>query len=294
MEETEVDLKVPHDLASQMEAVIETQKTGKAPSKKVSTRNILFIVSGAFSGLEKIVERRMNRQPIGFKDNESDNDNSKEIMSDVTTQDLIQYGFESEFIGRLPVMAKLHSLDVNGLFEILSNPYNAVIQGKIRDFASYGIKLKFTDDALKRLAEEAHKEKTGARGLTRAVETALLPFEKRLPSTRIKNLKVTVGMVDSPRAGCDDIILGTSLKIAVADFKEKYGIAMNISSASKKWLQEHVDDKKTPGAVLAQKLEENHYAFSLLKKTTFQVTVAFLEDPKGYLENLIRKSYKDE
>ncbi|HEB84744.1 MAG TPA: AAA family ATPase, partial [Bacteroidetes bacterium] len=192
MEETEVELRVPHDLASQMEAVIETQRTGKAPKKKINTRNILFIVSGAFNGLETIIRRRLNRQPMGFGSDIQDlPDELDSLLDDVTTQDLIEYGFESEFIGRLPVIARLHELGEEGLYEVLTNEYNAVVQGKIRDFAAYGIKLEFTDEALRLLAQQAHSEKTGARGLMRVVERALIPFEKRLPSTPISKLVVT-------------------------------------------------------------------------------------------------------
>ncbi len=145
MEETDVELRVPHDLASQMEAVMETQKSGKAPRKKVNTRNILFIVSGAFSGLDTIIKRRMNRQPIGFGGDvhtlsEKSDD---ELLDYVSTQDLIEFGFESEFIGRMPVIARLRNLDVEGLYEILTNKFNAVVQGKIRDFAAYSIDLNF-------------------------------------------------------------------------------------------------------------------------------------------------------
>ncbi len=293
MEETDVDLRVPHDLASQMEAVIETQRTGKAPSKKVNTRNILFIVSGAFSGLDKIVEKRLNRKAIGFRDDEdATKQNPDDILKDVTTEDLIKYGFESEFIGRLPVIARLEELDVNGLFEILTNPYNAVVQGKIRDFAAYSIGLSFSEEALRLIAEKAHAEKTGARGLTRVVERALIPFEKRLPSTSIRKLHVTVDMIGNPRQVCEDMIFGQSMENAVETFEEKTGIKLNISPAAKRWLQEHMEDGKTAGDVLLEKLDGYEHGFNLLKKNSLQVTAKLLENPKDYLEDLIKKSFQ--
>jgi len=294
MEETEVELRVPHDLASQMEAVIETQKTGKAPQKKVNTRNILFIVSGAFHGLDQIIQRRMNKQPMGFgsdvavKSKEAD-----ELLANINTQDLIEYGFESEFIGRLPVLALLNQLDESGLYEILTNDYNAVVQGKIRDFAAYGVDLEFTEESLKSIAKTAYMEKTGARGLTRAAEKVLIPFEKRLPSTGIQKLKVTRDAIEKPLETCHDLIYGETVKAATKKFKEELGTELVISPAAKKWLQENIEDGKTPGDVLLGILEKYHYAFNLMKKESLQVTVALLEDPKSYLEGLIKDSYKE-
>ncbi len=295
MEETDVDLRVPHDLASQMEAVIETQRSGKAPRKKVNTRNILFIVSGAFNNLDKIIEKRLNRQPIGFKsDEEYESLTQDEKISRVTTQDLIEYGFESEFIGRLPVIAHLNELDVDGLYEVLTNEYNAVIQGKIRDFASYGIDLTFSDDALKKLATQAYNEKTGARGLTRVVERALIPFEKKLPSTFIRKLHLTVDKVDNPAKTCTELVSSLSLEHFITEFKESTGIELVVSSAAKKWLQEHAEENKTTSDILREKLESYEHGLNLLKRDSLQVTVKLLEKPKEYLESMIKESYKDD
>ncbi|MCB2197807.1 AAA family ATPase [bacterium] len=295
MEETEVELRVPHDLASQMEAVIETQKTGKAPKKKVNTRNILFIVSGAFGGLDKIVLKRLNRQPMGFGgDINTQSKHIDELMDEVNTQDLIEYGFESEFIGRLPVIAHLQDLDEDGLFEVLTNDYNAVVQGKIRDFAAYGIELTFTDEALRMIAQQANHEKTGARGLTRVTERVLIPFEKRLPSTPVRKLTVTREAVNDPLNTCLDLVLGETLKDAITSFKEKTNISLTLSPAAKRWLQENMEDGKTPGESLLDRIEPFQYAFNLLKRDSLQVTVALLENPKEYLESMIKKSYKDE
>jgi len=294
MEETEVELRVPHDLASQMEAVIETQRTGKAPKRKINTRNILFIVSGAFAGLEKIVQRRLNRQPMGFGgDIDVKSRQVNELLADLNTQDLIEYGFESEFIGRLPVLALLEDLDEAGLYEVLTNDYNAVVQGKIRDFAAYGIDLSFTEEALFAIAHLANNEKTGARGLTRVAERVLIPFEKRLPSTAIQKLNVTRDVVERPIETCLDLILGETVKEAALTFREKFGITLSISPAAKRWLQENLHDGESPGSFLLNLLLPFQYAFNLLKRDTLQVTVTMLENPKEYLESMIRKTYKD-
>ena len=101
-------------------------------------------------------------------------------------------------MGRLPVAVVLESLTADDLYEILQNPNNPIIRSKKADFKAYGIDILFEDEALKLLAEKAHEEKTGARGLVSAMEKALLKFEKRFPSTDIKQLLVTRALVENP------------------------------------------------------------------------------------------------
>jgi ATP-dependent Clp protease ATP-binding subunit ClpX len=196
MEETEVELKVPHDPVSQMEAVMEFQKTGKREKKKISTKHILFIMSGAFNGVDEIIKKRLNRQGMGFGAEIKSKDEQAGSLKQVKAEDLIQYGFESEFIGRLPVVTVFEHLEVEDLYKILRNPKSPIITGKKRDFKAYGIDLQFEDGALRRIAENALQERTGARGLVSAVERVLLKFEHTLPSTPIRHLVVTRATVD--------------------------------------------------------------------------------------------------
>ncbi len=199
MEETEVDLKVSHDPVSQIQAIEQYRRTGKKEKRTINTRHILFIVSGAFNGLEKIVKERLSRQEIGFGAQVTSKEEEKRLLNRVTAEDLIKYGFESEFVGRLPVIAVLQELTADDLYEILVNPNNPIIISKRRDFAAYGIDIKFEDKALRLLAEQAAQEKTGARGLVSVLERVLINFEKRLPSTPIKELVVTPEMVRGSR-----------------------------------------------------------------------------------------------
>jgi ATP-dependent Clp protease ATP-binding subunit ClpX len=198
MEETEVELKVPHDPVSQMEALMEFQKTGKREKKKINTKNILFIMSGAFNGLDEMVKKRLNRQGIGFGAEIRSKDEKMQYLKKVKAEDLIEYGFESEFIGRLPVVTVFEHLEVDDLYKILRNPKSPIVLGKKRDFKAYNIHLQFEDEALRRIAENAFTERTGARGLVSAVERVLLKFEHTLPSTNIHHLVVTPAMVDDP------------------------------------------------------------------------------------------------
>ena len=200
MEETEVDLKVPHDPIAMIQEIERFRKTGKQEKRTVNTGNILFIMSGAFNDLEEIIRKRVARQGIGFGADLKTGQPSSATLRQLKSEDLIEFGFESEFVGRLPVRTVLSALDENDLYTILKNPSNPIIIGKKLDFAAYGIDVKFADEALRLLAREAHAENTGARGLVSAVERALLPFEKRLPSTGIRKFPVTVDVIRKPRA----------------------------------------------------------------------------------------------
>jgi len=220
MEETEVDLKVPHDIISQMEALEHYRKTGKRDKRKINTKNILFVMSGAFNGIEKIIKKRLNRQRLGFGAEIRSKTDDADLLSHVKAEDLINYGFESEFIGRIPVIAVFEKLEVFDLYEILRNSNNPIILGKKRDFKSYGIDIKFEDEALHKISENAYQEKTGARGLVSATEKVLLRFEKKLPSTEIKHLIVTPQIVDSPENELEKILKDPDNKERKEKFKK--------------------------------------------------------------------------
>jgi ATP-dependent protease HslVU (ClpYQ) ATPase subunit len=198
MEETDVDLKVPHDPISQIQAIEHYRRTGKREKQIVNTKNILFIMSGAFEGLTDIIKKRLQRQGIGFEADIHPSEVSMDILREVRAQDLIEFGFESEFIGRLPVIVVFDELTKNDLVEILKNPNNPIILSKKKDFMAYDINIQFEDEALEKLAEMASQEKTGARGLVSAVERTLMPFEKHLPSTITDRLLVSPELVENP------------------------------------------------------------------------------------------------
>ena len=246
MEETEVDLKVPHDPISQLEAIEHYRKTGKREKRTLNTKNILFIMSGAFNGLEELVKKRLNQEGIGFGAEIRSKDERAEYLKKVKAEDLIAYGFESEFIGRLPVTTVFEKLEIEDLHAILKNPNNPIVLGKKKDFKSYGIDIQFEDESLYELAVKAYEEKIGARGLVSAVEKVLIKFEKRLPSTDIRKFVVTREVVENPRRELDRLLQDPShpemlekfdallssekmvLKESVlrreAEFKKRYGI----------------------------------------------------------------------
>ncbi|MFN2435676.1 MAG: AAA family ATPase [Desulfotignum sp.] len=206
MEETDVDLKVPHDPVSMMQELERFQRTGKRVSRRVNTANILFILSGAFTGLTDLVRQRLTRQTIGFHSQLNQTKDDLFLLKQTRAEDLVKFGFESEFIGRVPVRCILDELSENDLYTILKMPNNPVILSKRLDFAAYGIDIVFEDDALKYLAHQAHNENTGARGLVSAVEDALLPYEEKLPSTTVTRLVVNRPVITDPSDTLKDLL----------------------------------------------------------------------------------------
>ncbi|MDZ7641107.1 MAG: AAA family ATPase [Desulfurivibrio sp.] len=213
MEETEVEMKVPHDPIAMMEAVEHYRQTGKRRRQTVNTRHILFIMSGAFGSLEETVRRRLQQRSIGFENRVAAADGKPgAFLKRVKPEDLVEYGFESEFIGRLPVVAVLDELAEDDLYQILSSPNSSVIVSKKQDFQAYGIELRFEDAALRELAALAANERTGARALVSVVERALLHFERKLPSTEIRHLVVDSKLVADPAGTLGKLLRDSRLR----------------------------------------------------------------------------------
>ena len=152
----------------------------------VDTTNILFIVGGAFVGLENLIERRIGRKMLGFNaevkgQREKD---LHELLSQVQPTDLIKYGLIPEFVGRLPVIATLRELDVHSLVRILTEPRNALVKQYQKIFDFEDVALRFTDDALEAIAEQAVERKIGARGLRMIMEELMLEMMFTLPSQK--------------------------------------------------------------------------------------------------------------
>lgn len=221
MEETDVDLKVPHDPVSMMQELESFQRTGKRSQRRVNTANILFIMSGAFSELNEIVERRVTHHSMGFGSSLVKARKNSEILKKVTAEDLVEFGFESEFIGRLPVRCILDTLSKDDLLTILTMPNNPVILGKRLDFAAYGIEIVFTPEALDILAQRASEENTGARGLVSVVENALLEFEEKLPSTDTKSFVVTPKVLTDPKKQLAYILTDKNREVLHQQFTEE-------------------------------------------------------------------------
>jgi hypothetical protein len=194
-------------------------------------------MSGAFGDLARIVKKRISEQEIGFGAKIKNSRDDRDILQKVKAEDLIEFGFETEFVGRLPVRAVFEKLDEEDLFEILKNPSNPIILGKKLDFAAYGIDVKFENKALRILAKKAFNENTGARGLVSAVEGALLLFEKKLPSSDIKIFPVTVSVIENPEKSLENMMLLSNRSKLNETFEE-------LAREEKKYIITYLDANK--------------------------------------------------
>ena len=165
---------------------------------QINTTNILFMVGGAFDGLEKIINARMDRRSMGFNAAVQGKDTKKmdETLRQVLPQDLVKFGLIPEFIGRVPVVTTLNELDRDALIRILKEPKNALIKQYRKLFSYDGVKLSFEDDALDAIADLAVERKTGARGLRSIMEKAMMDVMYTIPSDNtIKECVITKACV---------------------------------------------------------------------------------------------------
>lgn len=192
-------------------ASVPPQGGRKHPNQEfvqLDTTNILFICGGAFDGLEKVIRHRSEKGGMGFGAEVKSKDDIRqvgEVLREVEPEDLIKFGLIPEFIGRLPVVATLESLDESALMTILVEPKNALTKQYMKLFKMEGVDLEFRDDALRVIAKKALERKTGARGLRSILEHSLLDIMYELPS--IENLNKVV--VD------EAVILGKSAPLLI-------------------------------------------------------------------------------
>lgn len=294
MEESDVDLKPPHDLASQVEAAMEAQKTGHVSRKVINTRNILFIVSGAFQGLEQIINKRLNKQAIGFDKPGIKQEEQQNILKQVRTDDLLKFGFESEFVGRLPVYVVLNHLDEDGLYRILKNSSSSVIHGKKLDFKAYGIDIEFTDEALHILAHNAYEEHTGARGLLTVFERLLIAFEKKLPSTEINRLVVDEKLIASPDTVLAELLLNDGISRFQKEFLTAHGTFLDFNEDAKQRIAEISKEESIKVFTLCDNLFADYaHGIKLMNKEDFVITKEAVDNPDGYLAECIKNYYKE-
>jgi len=166
-------------------ANIPPQGGRKHPNQEtmqVNTENVLFICGGAFTALDDIIKRRVGQNAIGFGANVHHKSRNEKLLAQLEPEDLLKYGLIPEFIGRLPVVATLHDLEVDHLVQILQEPKNALIRQYEKMFELENVKLTFKKNAIVTLAKEAIKRKTGARGLRSIIENSMLDIMYEIPS----------------------------------------------------------------------------------------------------------------
>ncbi|CFF46231.1 ATP-dependent Clp protease ATP-binding subunit ClpX [Staphylococcus aureus] len=168
-----------------MTASVPPQGGRKHPNQEmiqIDTTNILFILGGAFDGIEEVIKRRLGEKVIGFSSNEADKYDEQALLAQIRPEDLQAYGLIPEFIGRVPIVANLETLDVTALKNILTQPKNALVKQYTKMLELDDVDLEFTEEALSAISEKAIERKTGARGLRSIIEESLIDIMFDVPS----------------------------------------------------------------------------------------------------------------
>jgi ATP-dependent Clp protease ATP-binding subunit ClpX len=308
MEETEVPVRNPMDMQSQMQAMFDMQRGGGSEPKRdtVNTRGILFIVSGAFSGLEKLIERRVSKGDIGFGAKVKEELDESSMYKAATTQDYIDFGFEAEFIGRLPVRVVCERLGGPELLEIMERSEGSVLRQYEREFAAYGISAKFERDALEVIANRAAEEKTGARGLLTVCEGLLRGFKFDLPGTSVSQLVIDRELVENPETvlaryreiGKEVNVekVGEEVAMFVEEFRQREGVLLKFNRDAIAALGRLASARHMSGLQLSQELFKDYkFGIKLIEKNTgkseFEITEEAIANPDKFLSDMVVNSY---
>lgn len=307
MEETEVALSNPMDIRSQMQSMMNMQRGGESKKDTINTRHILFIVSGAFTGLEKVVQKRLSEGQIGFGAEVIDPCMDEKLFSQLETQDLIDFGFEAEFVGRLPVRVVCERLSAHDLECILKDSEGSLLRQYEREFEAYGIKARFEDSAIKRVAEMAEKENTGARALMTVCERLLRDFKFELPGTSVTELRIDADLIDRREARLEEYrTLGKRVDVEKArseletfcrGFQDEFGVELVFSAeALAKLAGEAAEQGRSLLQLCGQRFRDVQFGLKLIQKNTgrtrFEFGVDSVDDPDKYLSDLVVQSYR--
>lgn len=307
MEETDVPARSSNDIAGQLQAMLEFTQRGRKPPETINTKHILFIVSGAFTGLETIVRRRLREATIGFAARTRQPEQDAECVAQAQTRDFIEFGFEPEFIGRLPVRVYCHPLGVDDLFTILKTSEGSIVRQYEQTFAAYGIDVLFRDDGLNRIAELAAEEQTGARGLMTVCERVLREFKYQLPSAPAKRFVVTRDLVDQPAPALERLLAEHAreeqsvLRQLVLDFAARFAkdhaLELAFTEAAIGRLVTLAADSNRPVRDLcAERFKDYQFGLRLIAQntgqTTFTIDTEAVEAPDKVLSDWVVASYR--
>lgn len=306
MEETEVPLRSATDIASQMQAFMEFQTKGKLEKKTINTRNILFIVSGAFNGLSEIIKKRIGSKQIGFTGEKLTAEEEHTLYERVKAIDFIDYGFEAEFAGRLPVIVHCIPLEIDDLFAILKHSEGSILKQYKRDFLAYHIDTYFTDGGMREIAEKAALEHTGARGLMSVCEKIFREFKYRLPDSEVREFIVTKQLVQSPKELLNELLRKPNLYSRqirhwrVGRFEKKvqkeYGFKLSFSPEAAEKISQWAEKENSEVVPYCEELfQQYEHALNLLSQNAsgaeFVIDKDNVENLASAFEKWIKQSY---
>jgi endopeptidase Clp ATP-binding regulatory subunit ClpX len=306
MEETEVSLRTPFDLTSQLQAAMEFQSKGKVSHSVVNTRHILFIVSGAFTGLADIIRRRMGAKAIGFHATGRPVPRDEDYFQYAKSNDFIEYGFESEFVGRLPVVVSCQELSVDDLFQILKNSEGSIMRQYVNAFDAYGIDLVPSDSGLYRIAQKAYEEHTGARSLVGVCERTFREYKYNLPHSAVKRLELDAELVNSPDAVLERILesaktdqlgqMDLAFNSIAEEWSKRNGIQIHLHPEAARLLsQKALDSVDKLEDVFSNTFKDYEHGLNLIRRTQgvqqFEITEDVVRDPRATLDQWIRAYY---
>jgi len=307
MEETEVPLRAANDIQGQLQAALEFQRTGGKPKRQmINTRHILFIVSGAFEKMRGVIERRVRQSTIGFA-TPRDGKKEGEMLEHVTTGDFVEYGLEPEFIGRLPVRVVCRELTVADLFEILQRSEGSIVRQYERAFRAYGIEVFFEEAGLKRIAELAAEEKTGARGLLTVCELLLRSFKYELPGSGVNRFTVDLGLIADPEKRLAELLeqgqraLAEELGAVAREFAQRLSSRHNLkleltAGALAKLVERAMAENIHMRDLCADVFKDYEFGLKLAQGTTepLILTEEAVANPDRYLSEWLVKRYRAE
>ncbi len=306
MEETEVNPFSQTDMMGQMQAMMGGG--GAKTQRRINTRNILFIVSGAFDQLAKTVQKRIGRGGMGFGGEiAAKEEDIYSYLGYAGTNDFIRYGFEPEFVGRLPVRVAFEALTVENLASILSSSEGSVLRQYIRDFENHGITVSFTDEAIHEIARQAHAEQTGARGVMSVLERLFRDSKFELPSTGIREINVDEDFVSNPTEALERLIeTNTSagatereevLPFLVA-FEEEHGLSLEFTyEALTRIISEAGEQTIDPVAFCRERFQDLPYGLKIVSRNTgrkhFRIDADCVADPDREISKWVIQSFKE-
>lgn len=309
MEETEVPLRSPTDIQAQLQAAFEYQRKGKVKRETINTKHILFIVSGAFDQMLPVIRRRLRETHIGFGAKLTENATDADLLRQAHTEDFVQYGYEPEFIGRLPVRVVLDTLNVDDLDNILQHSEGSVVKQYEASFRAFGIDVIFADDGLRAIAEQAARERTGARGLLTVCERVLRDFKYELPSTGLRQFVVTRALVEQPAAELDRILREPEyeqrqlMRQVVRKFEREFAAAHQLrlrftDDAIEGIVTRAQAERKSVTELCAALFKDYQFGLNLIRantgQTEFEIPAAALPAPDKFLSDWVVGSYKKE